>query len=153
MSKPRRLIALALVAAAVCALVVAQAFAGTTIWKGNGIDDPQMTVRFEKVKHPGEPAKIREFEVQNMFFDCQGNPDFRSGLILHGTISKVHNGQFSYAATYYNSDHTIKYNTSVAGEFVSPIKVKGTVKQKRTVVSNPDIYCVSAREPWKALKQ
>jgi hypothetical protein len=153
MSKSRKLIALALGAVAVCAIVVAQAFAGTTIWKGNGIDDPQMTVKFERVKVSGEPAKIREFEVQNMFFDCQGASDFRSGLIRHGTISKVHNGQFSYSAITYNSEHTVKYNTSIDGEFVSSIKAKGTVKQKRTLVSNPDTYCVSAREPWKALKQ
>ena len=153
MSKSRKLVALVLAAVAVCALVVAQAVAGTTIWKGNGIDDPVMTVKFERVKKPGEPAKIQEFEVQQLYFDCHGTSDFRSGLIRHGTISKVKDGEFHYSATTYNSEHTIKYNTSINGEFVSKTKAVGDVKQKRTLLSNPDIYCVSAREPWKAFKQ
>jgi hypothetical protein len=156
MSKSRRWIALALAVGAVFALVVAQALAATTFWRGNGTADPVMTVKFRKAKTSGNPAKIKEFEVQQLRFRCfgPGAPDpFRSGLVRHGTISKVRSGEFHYSATTYNAARTIKYNTSINGEFVGPRKAVGDVRQKRTVVSNPNTYCVSNREPWQGFKQ
>jgi hypothetical protein len=156
MSKSRKLIVVALAIAAMGALVVTEALGATTFWKGNGTADPAMTVKFRKVKVSGDPAKIKEFDVQQLHFVCHGPgaPDpFRSGLIHHGTIATVRNGKFSYSATTYNSAHTIKYNTHINGEFVSARTATGTVKQRRTVVSNPSVYCVSNEEPWKANKQ
>jgi hypothetical protein len=156
MSKSRRLIVVGLAITAMGALVVAEALGATTYWRGNGTDDPVMTVKFRKVKNPGDPAKIKEFEVQRLRFVCHGPgaPDpFRSGLVRHGTLANVRNGEFHYSATTYNDAHTIKYNTSINGEFVSARTAKGDVKQRRTLVSNPDVYCVSDREPWRASKQ
>lgn len=153
MSRSRKLIAIALAIAAMGALVAAEALGATTFWRGNGTEDPVMTVKFQKAKLSGQPARVKEFEVQKLFFNCQGTGDFRSGLVRHGSISKVTNGKFAYSATTFNSAHTIKYNTSINGEFVSGLTATGTVKQRRTLVSNPDVTCVSAREPWRARKQ
>jgi hypothetical protein len=153
MSKSRKLIVVAFVIAAMGAIVAAEALGATTIWKGHGTEDPVMTVRFERVKVSGEPAKIKEFKVEKLHFKCEGTSNFRSGFVRHGTISKVQNGEFSYSATTYNAEHTVKYNTSINGEFVSRTKAVGDVKQRRTLVSNPDVFCVSDREPWKAFKQ
>jgi hypothetical protein len=74
-------------------------------------------------------------------------------LVRHGTISKVRNGEFSYSATTYNSEHTIKYFTRINGEFVSARTAEGTVKQTRTVVSDPSVHCSSLLQPWKTTKQ
>lgn len=156
MSKSRKFIVVGFVIAAMGALVAAEALGATTIWNGNGTDDPVMTVKFKRVKHSGDPAKINDFEVQKLHFVCHGPsaPDpFRSGLSRDGTLARVRSGEFHYSATTYNSAHTIKYNTSIDGEFVSSRTAKGTVKQRRTLVSNTDVYCVSKEEPWKAHKQ
>jgi hypothetical protein len=136
--------------------VAAEALGATTIWKGNGTDDPVLTVKFKRVKTSGHPAKVNDFEAGQLHFACTANTGldpFRSGFSRAGTIATVHSGKFSYSATTYNSAHTIKYNTSIVGEFVSRSTATGTIRQKRSIVSDPTAYCVSKTEPWKVHKQ
>lgn len=151
MSKSRKLTALALAVGAVCALVVAQAIATTTSWNGAGTDDPVFKVSFKRVS--GHPAKVTEWSAKNLYYNCVGTNDFRSSTNLHGTISKITNGKFSFSGSHYNSAHTIKYTNRISGEFVSATKATGTYKERRELVSDPSTYCVSDKEPWSANKQ
>jgi hypothetical protein len=151
MSKSRRLTGLAIAVAVIGALVVVQAFAATTTWKGNGTNDTAITVSFKKVS--GHPSKVKDWKINHLHFTCHNTPNFRSGTSLQGTISQVHNGKFSYHKSHYNSDHTIKYTDQIDGQFVSKTKATGTYKERRELDSDPTTYCVSAREPWKATKQ
>jgi hypothetical protein len=154
MGKSRRLGLVAFVIGALGALVVAQAFGASAIFKGNGTEDPVLEVKFKRVKKSGKPAKVKNLDVNDLYFTCTGGIDpFRSGLSRDGTIDKVQNGKFSYKEVTYSESGNIKYNTKVKGEFVTKRKVKGTVKQKRTSVSDPSTYCVSEKEPYKAPKQ
>ena len=156
MKKLRKVAFVAFVIAALGALVAAQALGASAIFKGNGTEDPVLEIKFKRVKKHGQPAKIKNFEANDLYFTCQADPPidpFRSGFSRDGTLDKVHNGKFSYNKVTYSESGNIKYNTRVEGEFVSKRKVKGTVKQRRTIVSDPSTYCISEEEPYKALKQ
>jgi hypothetical protein len=146
----------AFVVAAIGALVVAQALAASTTWKGNGTNDTKVTVKFKRVTSHGNPTKIKDFAIGQLHFTCtsaaQTDP-FRSGLSRTGVVATVHGGKFSYVRTTYSPQHTIKYNTTFKGEFVSGRTATGTIKQKRSLVSNPGASCASKTEPWKVHKQ
>jgi hypothetical protein len=154
--KSRKMMVVALVVAVIGALVVAQALAATTTWKGNGTDDSRLTVKFKRAKSQGRPAKIKDLEIGQLRFVCtpaaQTDP-FRSGLSRSGVVATVRGGDFSYVATTFSPSGSIKYNTTFKGEFVSGRTAKGTIKQKRTLVSNPNASCTSKTEPWKVHKQ
>jgi hypothetical protein len=156
MKKSRRMIVAATLVAAVGAFVVAEALAASTTWKGNGTDDPVLTVKFKRVKTHGHPAKIKDLDIQRLHFTCTANTGvdpFRSGLSRSGAIATVHGGEFSYSATTSSPSGNIKYNTSFKGEFVSGRTATGTIRQKRSLASDPTQYCISKTEPWKVHKQ
>ncbi len=152
MSKSRKWIVPVLAVAAVGALVVAQALAGTTTYSGAGTDDPVMKVSFDKVKSKGHPTKVKNWSVKSLHYDCVGTDDFRSFTNLHGTISKVQNGRFSYNQSHLSDSGGIRYTNQISGKFVSKTKATGTYKERRELVSDPSTYCVSKREPWSAHK-
>jgi hypothetical protein len=153
MSKSRKLMVLGLVVGAVCALVVAQALAATTSWTGAGTNDPVFKVAFTKVKPSGQPAKVKDFASKQLHFTCVTTPPtqpFRANTTIHTPIT-VHSGAFSRTASFTSGN--IKVTYTIDGKFLSVRTATGTYKEKRSLVSDPSQYCVSAKEPWKAHKQ
>lgn len=155
MSRFRKLSALALAVGVGGALVVAQALATTTTWRGAGTEDSVMKVSFKRAKTRGHPAKVKEWSVKDLHYTCTDDdpPPFRSSTTLHGTIAKVHDGKFSYSDSLLSEDGTIRYTNTIRGEFVSKHKATGTYREKRALVGDPSAYCISEKEPWSANRQ
>ncbi|MGH2966901.1 MAG: hypothetical protein ACRDMH_16185 [Solirubrobacterales bacterium] len=153
MTKSRLLTAVALSALAVGAVVAVQAFAATTTWSGAGTNDPVFKVSFKRVKTAGHPPKVKDFASKQLHFTCHTTPPqpaFRSNTTIHTPIT-VHSGNFFASRSFTNGN--IKVNYTIDGEFVSKRTATGTYKERRSLVSNPTQYCVSAKEPWKVHKQ
>ena len=143
---------LGLVVGAVCALVVAQAFAATSSWTGAGTNDSVFKFAFTKVKPSGQPAKVKDFASKQLHFTCTGTtqPPFRANTTIHTPIT-VHNGAFSRTASF-NSGN-IKVTYTITGKFLSVRTATGTYKERRALLSNPSVHCDSVQEPWKVHKQ
>jgi hypothetical protein len=150
MSRSRKLVALALAAAAIGALVVAQAFAATTSWSGSGTNDTVWKLTFKKEKLSGHPAHVKNWNSKQLRFTCTDASTFRADTNIASPIT-VQNGEFSRTRSFTNGNVKVTY--TINGEFVNATTATGTYKEKRALVSDPSVHCDSRREPWRTRKQ
>lgn len=138
---------LAIVAAVVAlAVPAAVALAAATTFKGNGTDDPEVTVKFKR--HGGAHPYVNGFQTMKMLYECSdGTTTFRSGVNL-GTLKLgvKDNGKFSFHGT--ADEDGVHYEARISGKFTSKSKATGTTTETRS----KGIAKCSAKEPWEATK-